>query len=142
MKGFIYQIGIEGEDYPNIYVGSTEDMQKRLKKHEYACNSDYRTKSRFYDRIRSAGGWKAISHKIRWSILEEVEVKDRVELIEIEDWWITAFYPNYNINKVSIGGREKYARNRLLSEQEKLFKSLKSLEKRRRNKILKNVNLQ
>lgn len=84
--GVIYKLFCVDVKVPDIYVGSTTCIKKRLRRHKHNCTSA-NSAAHFYPvyvQIRANGGWGAW----RSVIVEEVEFKTRPELDRRERHWI------------------------------------------------------
>ena len=99
-------------DCPNdIYVGSSKDVEYRMKKHKSACNN-VKEKNRYnlkvYQFIREHGGWE----KWQYHIIEEFDVYDKKELKKREDYWMLELNSTLNSCRANHSKRDYYITHR------------------------------
>jgi hypothetical protein len=91
IKGYIYKVVNDIDD--KIYVGSTElKLNDRYNHHKSECRNG--SKKKVHIHMRNVG----IDH-CRIELIEEVEVKEKEELYEEEQKYITELKPKLNKNK-------------------------------------------
>ena len=97
-KSVIYKIQCKHDDVKEIYVGSTTDINKRIKSHKSVLNnpkSKLYTK-KLYEFIKNNGGWN------EWEVIIIKEFEDllpRDELFKIEGLYINQLKPMLNIRQ-------------------------------------------
>ena len=114
MEYFIYKITCNSPDIECVYVGSTEDLEERTRKHNYHSNRE-RSTSKVYTTIREQGGFS------NWT-LEVVEigtVETKFEIRSRERYYydqlrpsLNTYRPQASFEEIRIARRESDKRNR------------------------------
>ena len=94
MKIYIYKLQCLDSDVKEIYVGSTNDIDKRKANHKSDCHNENNRNYKFplYQFIRANGGWDS------WELvlIDEYEVEDEIGQHIIEQSFISAIEPELN----------------------------------------------
>jgi len=131
---FVYIYKLIKKDAINddmIYIGSTEDIKDRMRKHKCSCNNinDYRYNCKVYKYIRDNGGWD----EWKYEIIDEVEVALRNDARIYEGEYIIKYDA---INKLNdrVAGRtnKEYKKQNYQRNKEDILQ--KSKEKYHQNK--------
>ena len=95
MRGYIYKL--YHPDYPDFYIGSTVDLEKRKQFHFFDCNDNTRPnyKNKKYQYIRKHSG---IENWV-FEIIEDMEITERRELNILEEYHIILKNPTLNTNR-------------------------------------------
>ena len=89
----IYKISIKNSDW--TYVGSTKNINNRIKSHQYNINLDETHKAhnyKIYKVIRENGGWD----NCEVQVIETVECETKNDAHDKEQFWIDELKPNLN----------------------------------------------
>ena len=92
--GIIYLIKHKTDDTKNVYVGSTNDLKKRIKSHKCSCNNEKNKcyNINLYQYIRENGGF----NQYEFIILECYVCNFKYELYDREDDYIKMYDNNLN----------------------------------------------
>ena len=114
MEYFVYKITCNSPNIDHVYVGSTEDLEERIRKHKYHSNRE-RCTSKVYTTIREQGGFS------NWT-LEVVEigtVETKFEIRSRERYYYDQLRPSLNTyrpqassEEIRIDKRERDKQNR------------------------------
>jgi len=144
---FVYIYKLIKKDAINddmIYIGSTEDIKDRMRKHKCSCNNinDYRYNCKVYKYIRDNGGWD----EWKYEIIDEVEVALRNDARIYEGEYIIKYDA---INKLNdrVAGRtnkeykkQNYQRYQQNKEQIKQYYQQNKEQIKQKNKEYQNKN--
>tara|TARA_R110002153_G_scaffold42788_1_gene121349 strand:+ start:4447 stop:4740 length:294 start_codon:yes stop_codon:yes gene_type:complete len=92
MKGFIYEL--RNNNCNETYIGSTKNIQQRIRQHRYNSTKGKESKRLLYRIIREMGGYD----DWEFNVLEEIECNNREELFAYEKLMIAQLKPSLNIN--------------------------------------------
>ena len=89
-NSYIYKLCCKDTDIKEIYIGSTKSFASRKAEHKYCCKTE---KSKSYQFIRDNGNFE------NWSmiLINEVNCKNKLELLKIEREYIEELKPQLNI---------------------------------------------
>ena len=102
----------------DIYIGSSNDVERRMGQHKCACNKvgNKKYNRKVYSFIRNNGGWE----KWRYHIIEQFDVYDEKQLKEREDYWIMELKSSLNSCRVIHNAKEyrEINRGKILEKRE------------------------
>jgi len=104
-KYVIYCLYCKNEDVKDIYIGSTDSLNKRMIKHKSECNKSNQQK--IYKIIRENGGWENWTY----DILENMECND-LEARQREEYHRKRLEANMNSQRAFQTQEEKIEQNR------------------------------
>ena len=128
-EGIIYKLICYDKDVKACYVGSTKNINTRLKDHKSNTNCKTRKeyKSILYETIRNTGGWNNWTHQI----LAKVRVNNYTELHKFESLYIKSTKNTLNKIIPSRTRKQHYEEERL-----NILAYKKSYHQNNREKIL------
>jgi len=108
------------DEWNDIYIGSTEKFEVRIKQHDYDCNTETskRSKYKVYDYIRVNGGMD----NFEFIILEECE-KDKLK--RLEQSYMDVYKPTLNCINACGFDSKKYNKKYYKKNKEYLLKESK-----------------
>lgn len=99
---YIYQFI---EDNSKIYIGSTYNINNRIKQHRYSVNNGARTCPKFYNYIEKYGWDNFKLGILEYINIYELNIKDKYEIkrviLDREQYYLDILNPSLNINKTA-----------------------------------------
>jgi hypothetical protein len=89
INGVIYKLFCKNTDIKECYIGSSKDIENRMKLHKQDCNNENSNKYNYklYEFIRANGNWG----NFKYLILEQKEYENEEQLHMREQTFITLF---------------------------------------------------
>lgn len=97
-KAVVYKICCKNKEVKKFYIGSSTDLQYRIWKHKYCCNTPhyYKYNSPLYVFLRNNGGWD----NFIFEIIYEYEDCENDEQLRIKENEFIEIYKDKLVNKV------------------------------------------
>jgi len=125
-----------------IYIGSTEDIKDRMRRHKISCNNIKRrsyNNCKVYKYIRDNGGWDAWTYEI----IDEVEVVLREDAARYEGEYIIKYDAINKLNEVVAGRtRKEYCVQNVekIKEKDKKYYQQNKVQIKQKNNEYRNKN--
>jgi len=135
-KGVIYKIICKDPNVTDIYVGSSCDFEKRIKRHKESCNNPkyHGYNYKVYKCIRDNGNFD------NWliEIIEPFPCANKLELKKREIYWILHLGSNLNSQLPCIfESKEEYDKNRYEQNKEQIKQERKQYYEHNKEEITK-----
>ena len=111
--GVIYIIKHKTDDTKKVYVGSTNDFKRRIRRHKNNCNNE-KSNFKLYQYLRENGGF----NQYEFIILECYVCNFKYELYDREDDYIKMYPNNLNQLRAYLTDEEHKKKN---NEQKKIY---------------------
>lgn len=120
--GIIYLIKHKTDDTKKVYVGSTNNLKKRINIHRHDCNNEKRKNYNYklYQYLRENGGF----NQYEFIILECYVCNFEHELLCKEDDYIK-MYPN-NLNQLRAYLTRQEYKKKILNKKKYIMKNIKN----------------
>jgi len=139
VKG-IYCIYCKDSNIPNIYIGSTNNLNKRITEHKQNYKNELRHHYKFkvYRFIRENGGFE----NWRFTLLERTYTDDKNDLRKLEQMYLDMFEEDLLLNNCRAFGhnQKQYMKEYTEKNKEKIRKQKKEYYLRNKEKIDKRQN--